>query len=186
MKRIVCCMTNGIALDRRMRRVCSSLVDAGYAVELIGVKRNTVPLPSSIDFRASEISCLFKRGKLFYIEYNLRLFFLLLLRKVDVLYLVDVDTFPGGISASIWKRGMSIVYDAHEWFDQLPEVERRPLIRKLWRRITAWGMRHIDFCMTVGQTLAKQLSAEYGKSFHVVRNMPESYQNSAPDPKKQV
>ena len=76
MKRIYFTVTNDLTYDQRMHRICTSLAENGYDVTLVGfIKKDSVPLKKE-KFRQKRLSCLFKKGKLFYAEYNTRLFFL--------------------------------------------------------------------------------------------------------------
>jgi hypothetical protein len=59
-----------------MQRICTSLVNAGYDILLIGRKlENSVALRKEV-FKQKRLYCLFNKGFLFYAEYNLRLFFI--------------------------------------------------------------------------------------------------------------
>src|SRR4051794_28230995 len=83
--RIFCTVTTDLTYDQRMIRICSSLAANGYAVTLVGRSiRSSVPLVQQ-PFQQKRIGCFFEKGKLFYAEYNLRLFFFLLNKKMDVI-----------------------------------------------------------------------------------------------------
>ena len=43
-------------------------------------------------FEQTRLTCIFSKGKLFYAEYNLRLFFYLLFKKLDLICAIDLDT----------------------------------------------------------------------------------------------
>ena len=75
------------------------------------------------------MNMLFKKGPLFYAEYNLRLFFLLLLTKADVLVANDLDTLPAVFLASRIRR-LPVVYDSHEYFTEVPELVGRKISEK--------------------------------------------------------
>lgn len=164
-------MTNDLTYDQRMIRTCTTLSEAGYEVLLVGrVLPNSVAL-SPRPFQQKRLSCFFHQGKLFYLEYNLRLLFFLLFKKVDIRLAVDLDTlWPMYLSHKI--IGGKLVYDAHEYFTELPEVVNRPLTQWIWSKTAEWLIPGTDACYTVGEALAKIFSVQYGKSFDVIRNVP--------------
>src|SRR5689334_8605957 len=91
-QKIFLAVTTDLTYDQRMIRICSSLSRAGYHVTLVGRKTlSSVPLTDR-PFRQKRISCLFEKGKLFYLEYNTRLFFFLLFKKMNGLCAIDLDT----------------------------------------------------------------------------------------------
>jgi hypothetical protein len=84
-KRLVFTVTNDLSYDQRMNRICTSLANAGYDVTLIGRKlADSINLDKKI-FRQKRLTCIFNKGKAFYIEYNIRLFFYLLFIKSDLI-----------------------------------------------------------------------------------------------------
>ena len=73
-KRILFTVTTDLTYDQRMIRICTSLAEAGFDVTLVGRKLSrSLPLTQEL-FKQRRINCIFKKGKLFYIEYNTRLF----------------------------------------------------------------------------------------------------------------
>src|SRR6476620_6471580 len=89
---IILVVTNELSYDQRMSRICTSLALAGYRVLLIG--RNTkrsIPLAPQ-PFQQKRLNLLFSRGKLFYLEFNIRLGVYLALKKSRVLCAIDLDT----------------------------------------------------------------------------------------------
>jgi glycosyltransferase involved in cell wall biosynthesis len=123
-------------------------------------------------FKHKRFSLFFNKGKLFYVEYNLRLFFWLLFQKFDIVCGIDLDTILPCYFASILRGGKPCVYDAHELFSDTPEVERRPAIRKIWLAVERFIVPRIKHCYTVGQSVAEEFEKRYGKKFEVIRNLP--------------
>ncbi len=70
-------VTTELTYDQRMIRICRSLAAAGFDVVLIGRRIKTAPPPAAQNFRQVRLHCFFEKGKLFYGEYNIRLFFIL-------------------------------------------------------------------------------------------------------------
>ncbi|MBK7408366.1 MAG: glycosyltransferase [Saprospirales bacterium] len=104
-------------------------------------------------------------------EYQIRLFFYLLQSRFQALCAIDLDTIlPVWIAGRL--KGAMLLYDAHEYFSEVPEVIRRPAIRRVWEGVAWWCIPRMDKCYTVGPALAGIFSARYGKPFEVIRNLP--------------
>ncbi|MBK7870204.1 MAG: glycosyltransferase [Saprospiraceae bacterium] len=154
-----------------MIRICTSLAHSGYKVLLIGrLRKNSVSLINR-PFQQKRLKCWFEKGKFFYIEYNIRLFFYLLFVKFDAICAVDLDTILPGLLVSKIRR-KPCVYDAHEYFTETPEVVRRPIIKYIWEMIAKFAILRVDIAYTVGEELAKVFEQRYKKKFFVIRNLP--------------
>ena len=167
---ILCLVTNDLSHDQRMIRICGTLAEAGYEVTLIGRELPDSPALVERPFRQHRIRCRYHTGKLFYAEYNYRLWRELRDWTYDVICAVDLDTL---LAATLLRRSDTrIVYDAHEWFSETPEVAQRPLIRGAWRGLGRALVPRTDARYTVGPALAARLAADYGVPFETVRNVP--------------
>ncbi len=171
MRRIIFTVTNDLNNDRRMHKICSSLHQAGYDVLLIGRKLNSSKPIEVKDFNQKRLNCFFEKGKLFYLEYNLRLFWYLLFAMADIICAIDLDTI-GACAIAGKIRGKKLVYDAHEYFTEVPEVMHRPGVQKIWRLVEKTFVPKMDICYTVSDSLAHLFSKKYDKPFHVIRNVP--------------
>jgi glycosyltransferase involved in cell wall biosynthesis len=171
MARILCTVTNDLSYDQRMIRICSTLAGAGYTVQLVGRRRpSSIPLKSR-SFDQKRLACFFQSGKLFYLEYNLRLLLYLLAARADVLCAVDLDTLlPAYLVSRL--RGLPLVYDAHEYFTEVPELAHRPGTKRIWEALAHVLLPRLKHAYTVGEELAAELSNRYGTSFEVIRNVP--------------
>lgn len=182
-KKIICTVINDLNYDQRMIRICSTLQAYGFEVTLVGrVKRRTVPLVKR-SFKQHRIKCIFFEGKLFYLEYNIRLFFFLLFRKFDVINSVDLDTILPGYFVSKIKR-KKLVFDAHEYFTEQPEIVERPRVQKIWKRVERFIIPKLSHCYTVCESLAELFKKEYNQDFKVVRNVPFAIQEDFNIPKE--
>ena len=178
MIRILCTVTNDLTYDQRMFRICSSLARAGYAVELVGRERSFSKPLSEAPFRQTRLRCFFNNGKLFYLEYNLRLFLYLLSHPFDIVCTVDLDTLlPGYLASRLGKK--VLVYDAHEYFTEVPEVVGRPLVKKAWEALARSLIPRLRYAYTVGNALAEIFEKRYGPPFEVVRNLPRRQEATA-------
>ncbi len=182
MAHILCTVTNDLVYDQRMIRICRSLARAGYRVELVGRERPGSPALPQMPFQQTRLRCFFEKGKLFYLEYNLRLFGYLLSHPFDVVCSVDLDTLlPGYLVSRIRRK--KIVYDAHEYFTEVPEVVDRPLVKGIWSLLARWIIPRLTYAYTVGAALADALTKRYGAPFAVIRNLPAARSETAePDP----
>ncbi len=172
---IIFTVTNDLAYDRRMQRICASLQKNGWDVTLIGRQLPNSPALTNLPFKTQRIRCYFNKGKLFYIEYNFRLFWKLLFMKADVYGAVDLDTIIPVFKVAILK-GKKKVFDAHEYFQEVPEVTGRPVTKFIWSTVAKIFIPRADVAITVSESLAKEFEQLYGKSFHVIRNVPEKKQ----------
>jgi glycosyltransferase involved in cell wall biosynthesis len=173
-KKIYCTVTNDLSYDQRMQRICGSLVNAGYKVTLVGRKlKHSKPL-SDFNFKQKRLKCIFNKGKMFYLEYNIRLFFFFLfLRKYDAICAVDLDTLLATSLASSIRR-KKLIYDAHEYFTELPELVGRPSVKKIWAGIGRFCIPKCDLAYTVCSSLATEFAKKYHIEFGVIRNLPVS------------
>lgn len=154
-----------------MHRICSSLARHGWRVTLVGrLLPDSVPL-HNYPFQTERLACFFRRGKLFYLEYNCRLFVKLLFTSADVFAAVDLDTIiPCFIVAAL--KGKKKMLDAHEYFQEVPEVTGRPFTKKIWELVGRWFIPRADVAITVSESLAEEFYRLYGKRFTVIRNVP--------------
>jgi len=169
-KRLIFTVTNDLATDQRMIRICSSLA-AEYEVILVGRSLpDSAPLKER-SFRQIRLNCFAKKGKFFYLEYNIRLLLFLIFQNADAYCAIDLDTIlPNMIVAKI--NGKKLVYDAHEYFPYVPEVIERPMVQKMWLWIERFAMPKVDLCYTVSQSIATVFEQAYKIPVHTIRNVP--------------
>jgi glycosyltransferase involved in cell wall biosynthesis len=171
MAQLLFTVTNDLNYDQRMIRICGTLAEAGHEVTLVGREKSDSKPLNEQAFTQIRLKCWFEKGKLFYLEYNLRLLIFLLRQKFDVLTAIDLDTL-----APVWMacriKGKKCIYDAHEYFSEVPEVLHRPLTKWVWEAVARYFIPKVDAAYTVGPALAAELSQRYGIEFGVVRNVP--------------
>lgn len=170
LKRIYFTVTNDLTYDQRMQRICTSLAENGYALTLVGRKlSNSLPL-SKQKFNQKRIRCFFNKGKLFYAEYNTRLFFYLLFKKMDAICAIDLDTILPCLYISKWKN-IPRIYDAHELFTGLKEVATRPRIKKFWTSVERRSVPQYKFGYTVSESIAEEFNRRYNVNYATIRNI---------------
>ncbi|WP_303312510.1 glycosyltransferase [Hymenobacter sp. BT730] len=170
MRRLVFTVTTDLNYDQRMQRICGSLARHGYEVLLVGrVLPRSEPLVPQ-PYQQHRLHCWFVRGKLFYLEYAVRLFLFLLKLRADAWCAIDLDTaLPVWLRARLWRQ--PFIYDAHELFTEVPEVVRRPAVQRVWRWLEAFIVPRATLAYTVGPALARVFAQRYGRHFYVIRNI---------------
>lgn len=171
MKKLVFTVTNDLNYDQRMIRICTSLQNAGYDVLLVGRKRRNSKELNQQRFSQKRLKCLFDTGKMFYIEYNLRLFFYLLFQRLDLICAIDLDTIVPCYFISVFKRKIR-VYDAHELFCEMKEIVSRPNIYKVWKWIERTFVPKFKYGYTVNEPIRDILSKDYKVDYEVIMNVP--------------
>ena len=200
-QRAIVSVTNDLATDNRVHRTCTVLQELGYDVLLVG-RKLPGSLPLERPYRTRRMRLLFNKGPLFYAEYNLRLFFLLLavpagsrqaIPPVNAVPAGSRQTMPPANSGpcagtalffsndldtllpnflAARLRGKKLVYDTHEFFTEVPELVQRPRVRAVWLAIERWIFPKLRTVITVNQSIADAYKQRYGKDPHVVRNIP--------------
>ncbi len=154
-----------------MQRICNSLNNAGFEVKLIGRKLKSSQPIEKLPFESKRIKCIFNSGFLFYAEYNLRLFFYLLFQPFDIVCSIDLDTIlPGVLIAKL--RLKKCVYDAHEYFTEVPELENRKLTKSIWEKIAKFTIPKTDKRYTVSNSIAEIFNKKYNVDFKTIMNLP--------------
>jgi glycosyltransferase involved in cell wall biosynthesis len=169
MKTLVFTVTTDLSYDQRMMRICTSMAKAGYDVLLVGRERpSSIPLQEQ-PFRQKRLRCWFDKGKLFYAEYNIRLFFFLLFCKAHLFCAIDLDTIMPVYYISKWRRKPR-VYDAHELFCEMEEIISRPTIYKAWKWIERHTVPHFKKGYAVSHTYVQEFKRMYGVEYEIIRN----------------
>jgi glycosyltransferase involved in cell wall biosynthesis len=170
LKKIIFTVTNDLNHDQRMIRICTALA-ANYEVHLIGrLLPHSKPIVNQL-FTQHRLKIRFQKGKLFYAEYNIRLFFFLLKNRFDMVCGIDLDTILPCYLVSKIKQKVCI-YDAHEYFTEVPELLGRPFTKRVWEKIADFVLPKIKYCYTVGACLAELFEKRYGRTYAVIQNVP--------------
>ncbi|MBN8702609.1 MAG: glycosyltransferase [Bacteroidetes bacterium] len=171
-RKIIVSVTNDLVTDQRVNKVCGTLQEMGFSVFLIGRKLpNSLPIPKEWTFETKRMLLLFTAGPLFYLEYNLRLFFMLLFSKSEILLANDLDTLAANYVAAK-LRGFKLVYDSHELFTEVPELQNNPVKKRIWEYLERSIVPKLKYTYTVNNSIAEILEGKYNVHFHVVRNIP--------------
>ncbi len=171
MKHIVVAVTNDLTYDQRMLRTAETLVEEGYEVTLIGRSLEGSVKLSNRPYKQVRLKCHVNTGPLFYAEYNRKLLRYLHSMDFDLAVACDLDTILA-VTRAAKSKDRPFVFDSHELFTEVPELDGRGLVKSVWSRIGKMCVPSAARCYTVGNAIAGELSKEYNRKFEVVRNVP--------------
>jgi len=137
---------------------------------LVGRELNSSPKLLNTEYNQKRLKCIFNKGVLFYLEFNIRICFFLLLNKTDIVVANDLDTILGVYYGSNSKT--TRVFDAHELFTEVPELQGEKLKKNIWKWVEKTFIPKFQKHYTVNDSLAKILEDRTGIMFSVVRNVP--------------
>ena len=169
--KIAFAVTSDLITDQRVDRIASVLHENGAAITVIGrvLSKNLLLNPRL--YKTRRFHMFFIKGPLFYIFYNLRLFLHLLFKKYDRIISNDLDTLLACFLISRLKK-LPLVFDSHELFTELPELQNRKVIKKIWTFLERMILPHIKHAYTVCDSLAMIYKERYGTDFLTIRNLP--------------
>lgn len=173
MKKILVLVSNDLATDQRVYRICDSIQKSNFTVELWGRSRkNSMDLPLWA-WKSRRFNLIFETGPLFYFSLTFTFFFRLLFSKFDVIYANDLDTLlPAYLVSKL--RGKVLIYDTHEYFTGVPELVKRPRIRAIWKSIENFIFPKLKYVFTVNKSIADLYASEYNVEPLVMRNIPKA------------
>ena len=175
-KKAIVSVTNDLYTDQRVHKVCLFLESQGFSVILVGRNRKSSKELQSRTYTTKRFNLFFDKGAKFYAEYNFRLFWFLIFRKVDLLVSNDLDTLLANYSASKFKPFSRLVYDSHEYFTEVPELIHRKKVKQIWEGIEAWIFPKLKTIYTVNGSIAKLYADKYQKEIKVVRNISPNWE----------
>jgi glycosyltransferase involved in cell wall biosynthesis len=174
-QKVIVSVSSDLVTDNRVHRTCSVLHEFGLDVLLIGRKKKSSPELKQRNYRTKRLQLIFEKGPLFYAEFNIRLFFILLFQRKTLLYSNDLDTLlPNFLVSKL--SGAKIIYDSHELFTEAPELIHRKLVRKIWLTIEQLIFPQLTHVITVNESIANTYEELYRKKLLVIRNIPNKYQ----------
>jgi len=170
MKKVSLSVINDLVTDNRVHKVAVSLQKMGFEPMLIG-RLLPESQPIERNYPTHRMKLISRKGAMFYLGYNLRLFFFLLKSDVDVLVANDLDTLPANYLASRIKR-KPLVYDSHEYFTEVPELIGRPVVKSIWTWLEKLIVPRVTAAYTVCESIADVYRGLYKVNFRIVRNLP--------------
>lgn len=172
MNRIIISVTNDLVTDQRVIRTCECLNELGFEILLVGRKlKNSLDVNLPYDYQRFQL--FFNKGFLFYAEFNLRLFFKLLMTRKKFLYANDLDTLLPNFLVSRLTSS-KLIYDSHEYFTEVPELISRPGTKKFWSAMEGYIFPKLKNVLTVNHKIAELYKKKYRTDISVIRNVPSA------------
>lgn len=168
---------NNLVTDQRVEKVCQTLSENGYEIELIG--NNWCGLPEmKRDYSFSRIILKSKILRFAYVEFQRKLY-KVLLKKADqntILLCNDLDALLPNYLISK-KLNIPLVFDSHEIFTEMPSVNGR-FTQKIWRSLERRIVPKLKFMMTASESYADWFHKTYRiERPVVVQNFPKKTEN---------
>lgn len=168
-KKVAFSVTNCICYDQRVHKMAEVVASLGGEVTIIGRHLGDCCESDQVPFKTHRFRMLFRKGFFFYMFINIRLFFFLIFRKFDILVANDLDTLLPNYLVSKFRH-ITLVFDSHEYFTGVPEIQNRPFVKRIWTAIEQHILPHLKFVLTVSDSIAEQYEKQYGLRPVVVRN----------------
>lgn len=163
---------NNLYTDQRVEKVCQTLKQNNYEIELIGNNWGGTPKMSR-DYSYYRIPIKSKILRYAYIEFQWKLYQQLLKRadKNTILLANDLDTLLPNYLVSK-KLMIPLVYDSHEIFTEMPSLTGR-WTQKVWRLLESQLVPKVQYMMTA----SKSYSTWYEKKYQIrkpitIQNFP--------------
>lgn len=163
---------NNLFTDQRVEKVCQTLYDNGYEIELIGNNWGGSP-EMKRNYPFSRIELKSKILRYAYIEFQRKLYLKLLDKVTEntILLSNDLDTLLPNYLVSK-KLKLPLVFDSHEIFTEMPSVNGR-FTQKIWRALESFIVPKINFMMTASESYADWFHKTYDiERPIVVQNFP--------------
>ncbi|WP_027378605.1 glycosyltransferase [Chryseobacterium daeguense] len=170
-KKIITSAFSNLYTDQRIEKVCRTLHENGYDIELIGNDWNGAEKMSR-PYPFSRIKLISKSLKTAYFEFNWKLY-QELKKKTDkntILHANDLDALlPNYLIAK--KLNIPLVFDSHEIFSEMPAIQGK-MSQKLWRYLEKKIIPNIKYMITASSGYANWFKNRYGINAAVVQNAP--------------
>ena len=180
--RVAFSVTNCICHDQRVLKIAETVQELNCEIIIIGRRSGDCCKADSVAFKTKRFRMIFSRGFLFYKFFNIRLFFYLLFHKCDLLVANDLDTLLPNFMVSRLKN-LSLVYDSHEYFTGIPEIQNRPFVKWVWKTIEKFIFPRLKHVMTVSEPIASLYEKLYHIRPHVIRNFSKDARYIDPFPR---
>ncbi|MBT2621517.1 glycosyltransferase [Chryseobacterium sp. ISL-6] len=170
-KKIITSAFSNLYTDQRIEKVCRTLYEKGYQIELIGNNwggAEEMKRPYSF-FR---IPLLSKSLKTAYFEFNWKLY-KELKKKADqntILHANDIDALlPNYLIAK--RLNIPLVFDSHEIFSEMPAIQGK-MSQKMWRNLEKNIIPKLEYMITASGSYAKWFKKKYLVNPVVIQNAP--------------
>ncbi len=182
MKKITNLLFNDFVNDNRVLKESSSLVNAGYEVELVATKFDA-NLPSEENLRGIKI-VRHSVGWIKFLPLNLFLFWIKIIfkyKREKIFHCNDLYTLPPAyfIKKFINKK-IKIVYDCHEHETEAGIYVGKPILKYFAKKIEKKMIPFSDAVITVSESIAEDYVKMYGiEKPYLILNTPnyKEYKN---------
>lgn len=181
-RKLIISAFSNLYTDQRIEKVCRTLYENGYDIDLIGNTWNGAE-EMSRPYPFSRIKLASKSLKTAYFEFNWKLYRSLKKKagKDTILYANDLDALvPNYILAR--KLDIPLVFDSHEIFSEMPAIQGK-MSQKLWRFTEKSILPEITFMITASGSYAQWFRKKYGVHPVVIQNAPRKadFNSEIPD-----
>jgi glycosyltransferase involved in cell wall biosynthesis len=97
----------------------------------------------------------------------------------------DLDTLLPNFLVSKLKR-LPLVFDSHEYFTGVPEIQNRPFVKWVWTTIEKMIFPRLKYVMTVSDSISMQYESQYGIRPVTIRNCARSFAETKGYTKKEL
>lgn len=170
-KKIVMVVTSDLATDQRVQRHAELLASRGYDLTVIGRRRKISLAFNPVGYKAVRLRSIIEKGWFFYVSYNIKLFWYLIFHRSSIIWANDLDTLLPCYIVSGLKSNV-LIYDTHEYYTGVPELQNRSMIRSFWVGLEKWMLPKIKHGITVSESVALRYKKEYGIGLTTIRNIP--------------
>ena len=171
MKKILLAVTNDLITDYRVHRTATALQSMGFDVTLVGsIFRDKSELKRP--YLIHQLDMFFRKGRFFYLEFNIRLSLFALRGNYDVFVANGLHSLPGIGLSSILKR-KPFVYDSYDLSTESAEMIGKPFSRRFWRLMESWLIRKARRVYSISDSIVSFLGSKYKINVDLVRNTPE-------------
>ena len=171
--KILVSVFNNLYTDQRVEKVCKSLHENAYQIELIGNNWGGEPEMSRPYF-FKRISLKSKILRFAYLEFQWKLYKELMNRANEnsILLSNDLDALLPNYLVSKRKK-IPMIWDSHEIFTEMPSVTNR-WVQHVWRLLEKSIVPKLKYTMIANDSYADWFVKNYGiKRPVVVRNLPK-------------
>ena len=171
--KILVSVFNNLYTDQRVEKVCKSLHENAYQIELIGNNWGGEPEMSRPYF-FKRISLKSKILRFAYLEFQWKLYKELMKRANEnsILLSNDLDALLPNYLVSKRKK-IPMIWDSHEIFTEMPSVTNR-WVQHVWRLLEKSIVPKLKYTMIANDSYADWFVKNYGiKRPVVVRNLPK-------------
>ncbi len=179
MPKYICVISviSDVYTDQRVLRTAAAIAELNYDIHIIGrTVKQTSMFDTSLPCSIQHIYPWFKKGLGMYLFFNivlfLRLFYFVLKNRKHkiLLYANDLDTLlPNYFVSKLFH--LSMIYDSHELFTEVPELQNKPLKKKIWEYVERYVIPKLPFAITVNESISTIFEKKYRTPFYFVLNV---------------